>query len=72
MKVLLHSAVTMLKERAVEILGYSVSGTLLIISQMPALDLIEKGLQIAVLVVSLAGGIATFFYIRKKTKRLDQ
>lgn len=70
MKVLLHSVAVTLKERATEILGYSVSGTLLIISQMPVLDLIEKGLQIAVLIVSLAGGVMTFIYVRRKYKNL--
>lgn len=72
MKVLLHSIVDHFRAKTVEILGYSVSGTLFIISQMPVLDIIERGLQIAVLLVSLAGGIATYFYVRKKTKKLDQ
>lgn len=70
MKVLLHSVAVTFKERATEILGYSVSGTLLIISQMPVLDLIEKGLQISVLIVSLAGGVMTFIYVRRKYKNL--
>lgn len=70
MKVLLHSVAVTLKERATEILGYSVSGTLLIISQMPLLDLIEKTLQICVLLVSIAGGVMTFLYVRRKYKNL--
>jgi hypothetical protein len=72
MKVLLHSVGITLKERGVEILGYSVSGTLLIISQMPLLDLIEKSLQIVVLLVSIAGGIMTFLYVRRKYKNLSK
>lgn len=66
MKVLLHSV----RERAVEILGYSVSVTMFIVSQMPVLDIIERGLQICVLIVSLAGGVMTFLYVRKKYKNL--
>lgn len=72
MKVLLHSIGHAMKERATEIIGYSVSGTLLIISQMPLLDLIEKSLQIVVLMVSIAGGIMTFLYVRRKYKNLSK
>lgn len=70
MKVLLHSFTETMKQKATEIIGYSVSGTLLIISQIPVLDLIEKGLQITVLIISAAGGVMTFLYVRKKYKRL--
>lgn len=70
MKVLFHSVGETLRAKGVQLLGWSVSGTLLIISQMPVLDLIEKTLQICVLVVSLIGGIATLIYVRKKTKKL--
>lgn len=72
MKVLLHSISETLKQKATEIIGYSVSGTLLIISQIPVLDLIEKGLQIAVLIISAAGGVMTFLYVRKKYKNLSK
>lgn len=72
MKVLLHSISETLKHKATEIIGYSVSGTLLIISQIPVLDLIEKGLQITVLIISAAGGVMTFLYVRRKYKNLSK
>lgn len=72
MKVLLHSFTETMKQKATEIIGYSVSGTLLIISQIPVLDLIEKGLQITVLIISAAGGVMTFLYVRKKYKNLSK
>lgn len=71
-KVLLHSVASQVKTKAVEILGWSVNATLFILSQISTLELIDKVLQICVLIVSLAGGIATFLYVLKKMKKLDQ
>lgn len=55
-----------------EILGYSVTGSLLIILQMSMIEVINGVLQTIVLIISIAGGIATYIYVRKKTKKLDK
>lgn len=68
---ILHSVGEKIAEKLPEVLGWSVTATLAIIVQMTLIEFINGVLQTVVLIISIAVGIATYIYTRRKTKKLD-
>jgi hypothetical protein len=70
LKIVLHSVAERLAEKVPELLGWSVATTLAIVFSLSVLETVNIILQMIVLLISIAVGIATFIYTRKKTKNL--
>lgn len=55
-----------------EMLGWSVTGAAAFITGLSIIDFINGILQTVALIVTIAGGIATLIYVRRKTKNLPK
>lgn len=71
-KLVFHSIGERIAERIPELLGYSVATSLAFIFRLSVIEAINGLLQMIVLIISVAVGIATFIYTRRKTKKLDE
>lgn len=71
-KSVFFSAAEKFTDKIVEVFGWSVATTLAIILKLSIIEAINGVLQTIVLIISIAVGIATFIYTRRKTKRLEK
>lgn len=71
-RLIFHSVAERVADRLTELIGWSGTLTLVAVMGLSIIDLISGILQIIALIVSIAGGIATYIYIRKKTRQLER
>lgn len=69
---LFHSVSEKMTAKLTEVVGWSVTTTAAIISGLSIIDMINGVLQTVVLIITAAGGIATYRYIRKKERALPE